>query len=577
MQRTTAKLIALVLGLVLMVDEVAHATVTIVEDGADLEEERILTTENVNTTDSANRMSSSKPNILVIMSDDFGWANLGYHRAVPTNEVQTPNMDALAGDGVKLERFYTFHMCSPSRCAFQTGRYAQHVNSVNTDPEVLNRADKEAGYSGIPISMSTIANKMQDIGYRTVAVGKWDVGMATPRHIPKGRGYSRSLVYFHHAIGYFDCGVSVAAIGAINICLNQFTDLWLNDGPATGMCKGYVEDVFADYAVAQIKSAARSNVPLFMFYSSHLVHSPLEAPSDVLNMFSFIDDIQRQRVAAMAYYLDLTVGKLVKGLKDSRIYDNTLIIFFSDNGGAIYYGGGGNNYPLRAGKYADFDGGVRVNAFVSGGLIPAPNRGTSSEVLVHIADLYASIIRIGLFGTSSDVNRAKLYAHMFDAKAYKAGLAQPDSMDTLWGAITKDPRETRRFEIWLSSNSIMWNNLKLITGSVPQDMWQGPFYPNKTGPQPTPAATDNINPGGFTSNCGTRGCLFDVFLDPTEHNDIAANHPGTINLMLARLAELNQTIFSPVRGNETFQACVAAKKLYGGYYGPFVLPKPLNG
>jgi arylsulfatase A-like enzyme len=100
-----------------------------------------------------------------------------------------------------------------------------------------------------------------------------------------------------------------------------------------------VEDVLTKYAVDQIHASSKGNKPLFMFYSSHLVHSPLQAPQNILDMFSFITDLQRQHLAAMTYYLDLTVGKIVDALKTYKMWDNTLFLFFADNGGAIYFGG----------------------------------------------------------------------------------------------------------------------------------------------------------------------------------------------------------------------------------------------
>ena len=109
-----------------------------------------------------------------------------------------------------------------------------------------------------------------------------------------------------------------------------------------------------------------------------------------------------------------------------------------------------------------------------------------------------------------------------------------------------------------------------MTGSNPQDMWTGPQYPNHTGPQPNPLNTD------FITDCGPRGCLYNVFTDPTEHQNIVDQHPALVDEMLARLDLLNQTLFSPDRGNETIQSCIVAEKKYKGYYGPFVMPKKKN-
>ena len=143
--------------------------------------------------------SSKPPNILMLIADDFGWANFGFHRRSRMNssevdiqaqiEAHTPSLDALADEGIHLTRHYAYKICSPSRSSFQSGRLAVHVNTVNTSPTVRNISDPVSGFAGIPRNMTTIAAKLKRAGYQTHMVGKWDAGMATPEHTPHGRGY----------------------------------------------------------------------------------------------------------------------------------------------------------------------------------------------------------------------------------------------------------------------------------------------------------------------------------------------------------------------------------------------------
>lgn len=126
---------------------------------------------------------------------------------------------------------------------------------------------------------------------------------------------------------------------------------------------------------------------------------------------------------------------------------------------------------MRAGKYADFEGGVRVNAFASGGLIPKERRGTVSDRYIHISDIYASFIRLAWFGKKKAINEVELHKRLRDPKAEKAGLPPPDSLDTLWPAILDSPGPVRN-EVWLSANAIIIGEYKLITGQQPQDIWQ---------------------------------------------------------------------------------------------------------
>ena len=153
---------------------------------------------------------TSKKHILAILMDDYGWADAGWHAhaapppSVPSNpdpraEVQTPHLDELVRDGIELDRHYVFKVCSPTRSAAQTGRNPLHVNAVNLDPLNYNPKDNVSGYSAVPRNMTGIAEVLRDKGgMQTRFYGKWDCGMATMEHTPKGRGYQRSLSYFHH-------------------------------------------------------------------------------------------------------------------------------------------------------------------------------------------------------------------------------------------------------------------------------------------------------------------------------------------------------------------------------------------
>jgi len=147
--------------------------------------------------------ASPLPHILLFLVDDLGHANVGWTRPTATPEVQTPVMDNLVQQGIFLSRFYAFKYCSPSRSALQTGRNPIHVNVVNPPADMLNPTDDVSGYSGIPTAMTGIAEKLTTAGYETHAVGKWDCGMATPRHTPAGRGYRSWLGYYNHCNDYW--------------------------------------------------------------------------------------------------------------------------------------------------------------------------------------------------------------------------------------------------------------------------------------------------------------------------------------------------------------------------------------
>ena len=132
-----------------------------------------------------------RPHLVYVLSDNLGWANVGYHHDSP--EVVTPNINALVKSGVELDRLYTYKFCSPSRSSLLTGRLPIHVNLHNLPLQVPG--------AGIPLGMTTIAEKLKQAGYATHAVGKWHCGMATAAQTPTGRGFDS---YFGYFTGYND-------------------------------------------------------------------------------------------------------------------------------------------------------------------------------------------------------------------------------------------------------------------------------------------------------------------------------------------------------------------------------------
>jgi arylsulfatase A-like enzyme len=143
-----------------------------------------------------NPPSQRPPHILFVLIDDLGWGNVGFHRMDdddPTKHPkQTPNMNQLVQEGVELNRHYVHHSCTGTRTSLQSGRFPVHVQTSLKNPEDPS--------SGMPRNLTGFAEYLQRQKYATHYVGKWDVGMATPKHTPKGRGYDTSLNYFEHKV-----------------------------------------------------------------------------------------------------------------------------------------------------------------------------------------------------------------------------------------------------------------------------------------------------------------------------------------------------------------------------------------
>ncbi len=489
--------------------------------------------------------AASKPHIFFMLVDDWGWANVGYHRNGSDKEVVTPNMDGLVKTGLELDQHYVFKFCSPSRSCLMSGRLPIHVNDQNDLPNYYNPNDKESGYAGIPKSMTGLAEKLKMAGYAAHQVGKWDAGMATPKHTPKGRGFDTSFGYFHHENDFY---TEIAGSGSCK-GRTKIVDLWDTDKPAHGVNgtgeDNYEEALFRDCVLNAIKNHDVST-PLFLYYAPHIVHTPLEVPDKYVQKFSFIDDQHRQYYHAMVNYLDDVVGEVVAALKDRGMWDNLLWVTSSDNGGPIYPGGGANNFPLKGGKLTDWQGGVRANAFVSGGFLPQSVRGTKNEGYIHLADWYGTLC--GLAGVDPT-----------DTAAAKANLPPVDSMD-MWPLLSGQNNTSPRVDIPISNNTLISGDYKILVGNVGQAGYTGPMYPNTSSPE-------GIK---LKAQCGDSGCLYNIKTDPEERNNLATSMPDMLTQMRSKLAKYQATYFNPDRGNSWPGACDVAMNKYGGFGGPFL-------
>jgi len=225
---------------------------------------------------------------------------------------------------------------------------------------------------------------------------------------------------------------------------------------------------------------------------------------------------------------------------------------------------GANNFPLRGGKKSNWEGGVRVNAFVSGGLVPAARQGAIEHGLAGSEDWFKTFCSLAGVDPTDD-------------KAAAAGLPPVEGYD-LWPLISGANSTPPRTEVWLGSNHpgdtdssdspmvqglIRADGYKVLYGNVIENAWTSAFYPNATTNWCDTCALD----------CGTIAaptCLFNVFDDPTEHVNLAAAHPDIVAAMAARLQELQAGIFAPMRGQpDNKDACYAGDVTWKGFVGPF--------
>ena len=377
----------------------------------------------------------TRPNIIVILADDLGYADVGFNRdaSFPADRgiIPTPNLDALANNGVICKNAHVAHpFCGPSRAAIMSGMLPHRIGAQYNLPNDVTTI------LGLPTSETFFPEILQDSDYNTSGFGKWHLGFVEGEHQPLDRGFDYFFGHLGGGKGYFENGYEDSyyrRTGNGVVVTNEYQDpLWRNrayvdenefsDAPD----EDYLTDILTDDAIAYVSANAASSDPFFMYLAYNAPHTPLQAPSDEIAQFKLdhpnfedlvrnstymteanqvtkwpeadqpakIEEFVEDRViyATMVTNMDTNIGRLVDELKkDMDVFNNTVIIFLSDNGGYTY-SKGAVNYPLAALKGSVNDGGHKVPMFVHW-----PNKIASNTTFDHqlsSLDLYPTLVNL---------------------------------------------------------------------------------------------------------------------------------------------------------------------------------------
>jgi uncharacterized sulfatase len=335
----------------------------------------------------AQPVAARPPNVIVILADDLGINDVTTHGGGRAAEgVPTPNIDAIARDGVRFDQGYAgAAVCTISRAALLTGRYpwrfgveftplpgamARVAGALYADPNQLHpvqvdleQASKMKDFNdlGLPPSEVTMAELLKTRGYHTMHIGKWHLG-STPEMRPNNQGFDESL--------FMESGLYLPenSPGVVNSKqdfdpIDKF--LWPNMRFGVSYNGGhwfeparYLTDYFTDEAVTAIHK--NRNQPFFLYLAHWGVHTPLQASKADYDALPGIPDHRRRVYGAMIRSVDRSVGRVLQALRDEGLDENTIVIFTSDNGAPGYIGLPEVNKPYRGWKVTQFQGGLRV-------------------------------------------------------------------------------------------------------------------------------------------------------------------------------------------------------------------------
>ncbi|KAJ3648882.1 hypothetical protein Zmor_020651 [Zophobas morio] len=390
-------------------------------------------------------ITRKKPHIIIIMADDLGRNDVGFHGS---NQIPTPNIDALAYNGIILDKFYTQYACTPSRAALLTGNYPLRYG--------IHGSPIRAGQNrSLPEDVTTMPEHLKKLGYKTHLVGKWHLGAAYKKSTPLRRGFDTHFGYWHGFVGYFDYTAIYELTNETNAkgldVHDGFQPVWSAQGK-------YATELFTEKAV-EVIDGHDGDEPLFLFLAHLAPHTgtdgtELGVPNSTLSniKYEYIKDPRRRLYADVVNLMDESVGKVVEKLSDKNMLQNSIILFLSDNGAQTVgvYENSGSNWPLRGLKLSEFEGGVRAAAAIFSPLFE--KSGYVNKELIHLTDLLPTF--------------------------FVAAGGDPETLGTIdginqWDTLSKN-LSTNRTEVLLNINEVE-NASAIITNSGRYKFLQGTY------------------------------------------------------------------------------------------------------
>ncbi|XP_053158625.1 arylsulfatase I [Hemicordylus capensis] len=461
---------------------------------------------------------SRPPHLIFILTDDQGYHDVGYHGS----DIQTPTLDRLAAEGVKLENYYIQPICTPSRSQLITGRYQIHTGLQHS---IIRPRQPNC----LPLNQVTLPQKLQEAGYSTHMVGKWHLGFYRKECLPTRRGFDTFLGSLTGNVDYY----TYDNCDGPGVCGYDLHD---GENVAWEQSGKYSTFLYAQ-RVNKILATHNPKEPIFIYVAFQAVHTPLQSPKEYIYRYRSMGNVARRKYAAMVTCMDEAVKNITWALKKYGYYDNSVIVFSTDNGGQTF--SGGSNWPLRGRKGTYWEGGVRGIGFVHSPLIKRKRR--TSRALIHITDWYPTLVTLA-GGNVSETENLDGYNVW---PAISEGKESPrteilHNIDPLYNHAKYGSLESG-FGLWNTAvqASVRVGDWKLLTGD--------PGYSDWIPPQTLtnfPGSWWNLE--RLTNGLRKSVWLFNITADPYERYDLSDHRPDVVRALLLRLVHYNRTAI-PVR------------------------------
>nr|WHW29698.1 putative arylsulfatase [uncultured bacterium] len=455
----------------------------------------------LSTTPSAIAAGADKPNIVIMVMDDLGYADPGFRGS----GIDTPAIDRLASEGMALERFYVAPICSPTRAALMTGRNPMRLG---------------VGYSvilpwdsgGVHTDETFMSESFRRAGYQTALVGKWHLGHSQQNLHPNARGFEDFYGHLHTEVGYYP----------------PFANLGGKDFQLNGQSieeEGYESFLLASYASNWIAGRDK-NKPFFLYLPFLAPHEPLAAPEELVEKYKDMPDkrkparspsdemsriiklsgqkTRRPLFAATVEAMDMAIAQVLEALDREGIADNTIVMLFSDNGATRVHGrGGGDNAPFRGGKAEVYEGGIRVASFVRWpGRVEA---GSASQDMMTVMDVFPTLM--------------------------KATKIKPGDHFEFDGINVLDQ--------WVKQKKVRRRDVQFFASEIPR---YGSF--GLTAFDEQWKLIQWVEQDQLSTTVTSE--LFNILEDPGEYNNLAQEHPDIVNRLAAEIRNWRQRY--PING-----------------------------